>query len=382
MTAPGRLLVYSEATVRGGAEVSLRNLVRSLADGVEVTVAGPDAGTVGWLAEARPGARQLVLPPARGRGDVAGLLRHRAALRAARPDVVHVNLSWAGGCVVPLAAALSLRRTPVVAVEHLPLPVGSRAARLVKQQMSRRLAAHVGVGESAAREVERGNGLPPGSLRVVHNGVPDHPLPRIPRGEGAPVVGALARFDEQKGLDVLLRALVDLPDVRALLVGGGEQEDALRRLAADLGVADRVELRAWSADPRAVLAGLDVFVLPSRYEGFPLSVVEAMLAGVPVVATDVGSVGEAVRDRDTGYLVPAEDPVALAAGIWAALADPGRTAGPAGLLARRSYTDSVMAATYEQVYAEALGRPFGRGRVPAAPGPPTPHPAPSDTGSI
>jgi len=196
------------------------------------------------------------------------------------------------------------------------------------------------------------------------------------------VVGALARFDEQKGLDVLLRALVDLPDVRALLVGGGEQEDALRRLAADLGVADRVELRAWAADPRAVLAGLDVFVLPSRYEGFPLSIVEAMLAGVPVVATDVGSVGEAVRDRDTGYLVPAEDPVALAAGIWAALADPGRTAGPAGLLARRSYTDSVMAATYEQVYAEALGRPFGRGRVPAAPGPPTPHPAPSDTGSI
>lgn len=355
-----RVVLHTEATSLGGAEVSLRHLAGGLHPSIDVVVAGSDAAVVAHVAADRPGCRTLLLPSPRSRTDGAALLRQRRALAQARPDLVHLNLSWAGSSVLPMAAALSLHRVPVVAVEQLSLPVGSPRARVVKRLMSARLAAHVSVGEKAGRDIERDNGLPPGSLRVVHNGVPDRQLPPRPPTVGPPVLGCLARFVHQKGLDVLLRALPSVPDARLVLVGGGSDEPALRSLAAELGVTGRVELRSWVADGRALLPEFDVFVLPSRAEGFPLSVVEAMLAGVPVVATDVGSTREAIEDGVTGRLVLPDDVDGLAGALRDVLAEPGRTVEAARGRALDRFTDRAMARGYEQVYADVLGRPVGR----------------------
>ena len=113
----------------------------------------------------------------------------------------------------------------------------------------------------------------------------------------------------------------------------------------------------WSDEPRNHLRGFDVFVLPSRFEGFPLTVIEAMLAELPVVASDVGSVREAVLDGDTGLLVAPEDPEALARAVGALLADPARRRAMGQQGRRRAlerFTVEAMARRFESLYDEIL----------------------------
>ena len=158
---------------------------------------------------------------------------------------------------------------------------------------------------------------------------------------------------------MLLRALVDLPAVSAVLVGDGPERGALERLAGELGIAGRVHFAGYTPAARAYLGAIDVLALPSRFEALPLTVVEAMLAELPVVATDVGSVREAVVDGETGVLVPANDPGALARAIGAVLADDvrARALGSAGRVrALELFSPTAMARAYEQLYDEVGGR--------------------------
>ena len=136
--------------------------------------------------------------------------------------------------------------------------------------------------------------------RVSHDGV---------------VIGNVARLVPQKGQRYLVEALARLPDARLVIVGDGELRDELQRLAVDLGVADRLELLGARDDVPALLAGFDAFAFPSLFEGLGLAVIEAQLAGVPVVATPVGGVQETVVDGVTGLHVAPRDPEALAAAI-------------------------------------------------------------------
>ena len=117
----------------------------------------------------------------------------------------------------------------------------------------------------------------------------------------------------------LLRALARLPAARVAIAGRGDQEEPLRRLAAELGLSDRVHLLGLRDDVETVFAAADVFVQPSLSEGLPLAVLEAMANGLPVVATRVGGIPEAVVDGKTGLLVPPGDPAALAAALAAVL---------------------------------------------------------------
>ena len=119
-------------------------------------------------------------------------------------------------------------------------------------------------------------------------------------------------------------------------MGDGNERAALERLAESVGITDRVIWAGWSDEPRRYLSTFDVFVLPSRFEGFPLALLEALLARSAVVAADVGSISEAVVDGKTGLLVPADDPGALANAIRRLLAETGlrRRLGEQGTPAR------------------------------------------------
>ncbi|MGZ4385557.1 MAG: glycosyltransferase, partial [Gaiellaceae bacterium] len=154
----------------------------------------------------------------------------------------------------------------------------------------------------------------------------------------------------------LLRALAELPDVRAVIAGDGPERERLERLADELGVADRVELPGWVDDPRSILRSSSALVLPSRFEALPLVVLEAMQAGLPVVASDVGSVCEAVIDGETGLLVPPDDVAALVGAIRSIL-DPARAAtmGERGRsVAARRFTVRRMVREYELLYRRLL----------------------------
>jgi glycosyltransferase involved in cell wall biosynthesis len=141
-----------------------------------------------------------------------------------------------------------------------------------------------------------------------------------------PVVLEVARLAEVKGQRHLIAALARL-DASGILVGedierGGSYEEVLRREAERLDVADRVVFAGYRSDVPAVLAGCDVFCLPSTAEGMPLSVLEAMAQGKPVVATAVGGTPELVVDGVTGLLVPPGDAEALAEALGRVLSDP------------------------------------------------------------
>jgi glycosyltransferase involved in cell wall biosynthesis len=107
-----------------------------------------------------------------------------------------------------------------------------------------------------------------------------------------------------------------------VVVGDGERREELQQLAHALGLAGRIHFLGWRHDLEAILGDLDVVICSSRNEGTPVSLIEAMAAGVPVVSTDMGGVGDVVSHGETGWLVPAGDPAALAQGIERLLEDP------------------------------------------------------------
>lgn len=356
-----RLLAYCGATEWGGAEAVLGHLFASLGPHVETSLLGVEPSVLDRVAAHRPGTPVTVVPRIGGKQDVASILAHRRAMVAARPDVVQLNLPAPFAEPWSVLAALTLTRTPVVAVEHLPMPTRSRGLSRLKRWEAPRLAAHLAVGTAAAREVERLSGRPPGTVEVVANGVPEPPPgPSAPRPPGADlVVGGVGRLRRQKGFDVLVRAVARVPGVHLVLVGDGPERAALEGLAGDLAMTERLTMTGWVEPVTGWLRCFDVLAMPSRFEGLPLVLLEAMLVQRVVVATDVGSTTDALCDGVTGLVVPVEDDEALAAAL-VRLRDDGnlrRRLGEAGgALARERFTAAAMARSYEEVYARVLRR--------------------------
>lgn len=348
-----RLCVYSDSERFGGAETVLGHLVAHLDARIEVTVMGVDATIVDAIASGRSEARRVVLRPVTGKFDLLGIWEHRRAIAAARAEVFQINSTWLWSCRYALAASLTIPGLAVVAVEHSLFEAHYRRARVLKRWMSSRLAAHVTVSDGLCRTIEDAVGLSPGSMEAVPNGVPDTSVtPRRLPGDGV-VVGTAARIEPGKRLDRLLDAVSDRPEARVVVVGDGPGRGHLERVAATLGMTDRLHITGWTDDARGWIAGLDAFVLPSEREAMPLAVIEAMLAGVPVVATRVGAVPDLITDGATGLLVDAGDDRALQAAVIRLLDDPelAERLGRAGRAhAAQHLTAAAMARGYEQLY--------------------------------
>jgi len=210
-----------------------------------------------------------------------------------------------------------------------------------------------------------GLGAPPEKCHVVPNGIEVERFARVatpPRQDGVRHLLCVARLTEQKGHDVLLRAL---PAIRAAagpivltLLGEGPQRASLQSLAASLGVTEAVRFGGVVSDVIPYLAGASAFVLPSRYEGIPLALLEAMAAGVPVVASAVVGNRDVVRDGVDGILVRPEDPNALARGLVSILTNretATRLAAAARVSVAARYSVASMLEQTLRVYRSALG---------------------------
>lgn len=350
-----RVVVYTDAVEIGGAEISAAHLVAHLPADVSVTVAGVAADVVDRMADGRPRAATAIMARPRGAWDVGAIADHARFFRRSRADVIHLNLPSPWSCQHALVASTAVPRTPVVAVYQLAVPPFNRRQWMLRRLTARRVTAHVAVGVAAARQVERLLGLRHGLVRTVYNAVPESPPPAR-RLDGATVVG-VGRLEHQKGFDVLVDAIARIPKGRLLLVGEGKERRALEQRVSRLGVGDRVQMAGWVENPRPLLATADVFALPSRFEGFPLAVVEAMLAALPVVAADVGSVSEAVIHEETGLLVEPDHVDALASALQRLLDDEAERhrLGRAGRrLALARFTADRMASGYIDLYRELV----------------------------
>ena len=209
----------------------------------------------------------------------------------------------------------------MLATVQLYLPfTATRATLLQHRVLSRRVGRYVCVSRFVADACIAHVGWPPARVSVVHNGIDPAPWARgdaaagraaLGGGDG-PVALTLARLDAQKGLEVLVEAAALTPGVQFAIAGDGPEGPALERQIERLGLGGRVRLLGRREDAPDLLAGCDLFVLPSRFEGLPVSVVEAMAASRPVVASAIGGTDEAVVEGETGLLVPAGDAAALA----------------------------------------------------------------------
>ncbi len=276
--------------------------------------------------------------------DALALFELAAALREFRPDLVSTHTAKAGWIGRAACAQLGL---PALYTPH-GLPVGRRMPGLrgALFQAAEHVAANWTRAVICVCEHERKLALahaiaPPGKLLVIPNGVRDVGAElRAAPGEGRTrtSIVSVARFEEPKDHATLLRALALVPglDWELELVGDGPLLTACRALAASLGIAGRVRFAGYLPDVAETLARAQIFALSSRSEALPRSVLEAMRAGLPVVASDVGGLPELIEDEENGMLVPAGDAGAFSAALGGLVGDAGRRA-QLGLAARFTY---------------------------------------------
>ena len=314
----------------------------------------------------------------RPRLDLRVLVRLVRLMRRERVDVVHTHL-WTSSFWGRLAGAVA--RVPVVVITEHNLDTWRRAPHLLADRLLGRVTDDwVFVSREVEAFYRARLALPAGRGHVVHNGVDLVPFERRPDPAeararmglpaGAPVAGVVGRLEARKGhrffLEAMRRVVDRLPGAMGLIVGEGKEKEALLAQRDALGLHDAVRIVGYWPDLAEALAALDVFVLPSLMEGHPLAILEAMAAGKPVVATDVGGNAEAVEPDSTGLLVPPADPEALAGAIVSLLDAPERArqlgaAGRRSLDRRFSLGAAVRAneEVYLRRYQERTGRRIG-----------------------
>jgi glycosyltransferase involved in cell wall biosynthesis len=290
-------------------------------------------------------------------------------VRARGIRVIHSHGKGAG-----LYGRLAARRAGTAAVHtfhgihYAGYPPGARAAYLaLERALARRTHTLIHVSASQAVAARPLGLAPAGRARTIVGGIDaaavearlhSRARARVELGVGptAKALGTVARFDPVKGLDVLLAAAARLPEATLVLIGDGSGAPGLRRLARRLGVEGRVIFAGARAEASRWFAALDVYVSASRGEGLPLAVLEAMAAGLPVVATRVSGHVDTVTPGETGELVPVDDAAAFAAAAAALLGDPprARAAGAAGReRVRKEFSAERMATEVAEVYRRA-----------------------------
>lgn len=275
-------------------------------------------------------------------GTLARMIREASP----RIDVVHAH-SAIGGAVARLAvlvAGLWGRRPAVVYTPHgFAFLDGSPARRrgflAVERILGLTTDRVIGVSPTEAEVAWRRRVVPRERAVAIPNGIDPTTMPTSADGvraraeEGwdtSPVVMTVARMTPQKDpstwLRVAARIAASRSDVRFVWVWGGETAQEVRDEAHRLGIADRVDFVGYRPDARRLVAGANVFLLTSRFEGLPYSLIEALAVGVPVVATDVTGTRDVVRHGVTGLLSPAGDVEGLASHVLSMLRDPKRAA--------------------------------------------------------
>jgi glycosyltransferase involved in cell wall biosynthesis len=263
----------------------------------------------------------------------AGILGRHAARKARVPAIVHTvhGWGWHDG-TAPVLRSLYARAERVAARRCNRLVAVSAAVR--REGLAR------GIGESSLYEV-----IPPGiDTRPFEDLVALRARGERIRRElgipqGRPVAGSVGRLSPQKNPCMLIDAIRGVPDLHLLLVGDGPLRGALERHALELGLAERVHFAGLQADPAPWYAAMDVFVLTSLWEGLPLTCIEAVAAGIPILAPEVAGVPEVVPPPPAGRVLPPGDVPALESALRQVVDD--LPAARAAVLAQR---DRILAA--------------------------------------
>jgi glycosyltransferase involved in cell wall biosynthesis len=308
------------------------------------------AGVPVWIETQRPGL------------DWRWVLHLARRMRRESIDVFHsheFSMNVFGG------AAAWLARVPHVATIHGRHYVTEAPRRIRAYRLLHRLGTPiVAVSDDLRSYLAEGFSLERNALKLVHNGIAlqearlTDPSRRAQSRQNAraalglpasgPLLVCVGNLYLVKDHACLLRALPRLAGAHVAIAGRGEEEGNLRALATEIGVIERVHLLGLRDDVDAILDAADVFVQPSRSEGLPLAVLEAMGHGLPVVATNVGGIPEAIEDEKSGLLVPPGDPEALAGALAQVLESPESAQSLARLARARAEAEFSIGAMVER----------------------------------
>ena len=364
---PLRVLIVVDSLNVGGAERHVVDLALALhREGHAVTVACSVPGSLAEpLEAARIPVRPLLGRIVKRRVSLPYARALRKLLERERFDLVHAHI-YASAAASALATAGT--GVPLVITEHTEALWQGRGGQLFSRWVYRRTSRVIAVSDAIRRRLVERDGVPPDGITLLPNSVPPvrqahgdaMPLPSDLGGEG-PVVGVVARLQPEKGVASFLKAAShvarELPEARFVVVGDGPLREDLLGLAEDLGVRDQVHFLGFRPDAQALLELMDVVAVPSVSEGTPLIVLEAMSAGVPVVASRVGGIPGQIRPGREGLLVPPGDAKALGNALLSLLRDPERAwrMGEAGRLrAETEFSHETMVRKVEGLYREAL----------------------------
>ncbi len=384
---PIRILQILEATI-GGTKRHLLDLCTLLdPEQFEVTVACPRIrsephGDTSFVAELREAGIAVEFVPMVRRinpfADARALWRMAGVVRRGRYDIIHAHSSKAG--FVGRPAALFDRRARVVYSPHgfyflnFKSPLKVAVFKWVERLAGRSTDVLIALSRGEHAEALRQWVIPSERLRLVENGIAH--LECLPCAEARarldvpldiPVVGTISRFTPQKApfdlIEAAARLIADRPDLQFLWFGDGEMRSAVEAEIKRRGLSAAIRLLGYREDARALLPALDVFVLASRWEGLPYTIMETMDAGVPVVGTDVVGTQDFIDPDRNGVLVPVGDPERLAAAIDDLLTRPEHAAIIAAAAARDvggRFNRAEMVQKTAAIYTE-LARDLARG---------------------
>jgi len=369
-----RIAHVIESDGPGGAERVLAQLSTALQASGAYNVAFLPADREGWLARQLEGSgvtieyfrlerrvsRERRVSPACARSLEAAFRRHRIGVAHSHEFMMAVYGAWA-----------SWRAgVPHVITMHGSSYYAGRLRRRLALRAAIALSGHtVAVSGRLARQISRDLWMPPSRISTIPNGVPSVRPERttlrdeLRLGPDDRLVVSVGNLYPVKGHQHLIDAVALLvgrhPTLHLAISGRGEMAEALSARARGLGLANRVHLLGLRSDVAAILAAADVFALPSLSEGLPLALLEAMFAGCPIVASEVGEVGVALAHGEAGILVEPGQPAALAAALDRLLSDPDRARELGEHAVRRAaaeYDISRMVQRYAGVYEALLGR--------------------------
>ena len=290
--------------------------------------------------------------------DLARLLRSEG-IALMHSHLYHANLygrlaAWRAG-------------VPAVATVHNVYTRSKLHRRLLNRFLARKSARVIAVSAEVRDDLVGRDGIDPRRVATIHNGIDlrrvDTPLTReqararLGLPADAIAIGCIGRLEEQKGHRYLLEACTKLPQpFHVIIAGDGRLRRELERRAAELGVAAQVSFLGARSDVAEILRALDIYVMPSLWEGLSLAMLEAMAAGLPLVISDVSGVAQAFGDEECGVRVPPRDAAALAQAIRDLAQSPERRQrlGDAGRRRVRAEFDiEVMIRRLSAVYEEA-----------------------------
>ncbi len=355
-----RVLHVIETLEFGGAEKVLIDLANASLATCEVAICCIKR-VGGLLNKVDPRIRVTCLDKPEG-NDWSVPARLAATVREGQFDVIHAH-QW-GTYLECTAAALMTGRPRLVHTVHGMYthytPGGWSEAKIaMRHWLERRGAARheaiVTVSDSIRDYVVRDVGIAPTKVTTIYNGIPDSPARPVPRtGQVFFTAGRLAPV---KNHALMLRAFAEVlrqrPQAQLHIAGDGPERGRLEELGRELGLGDSIKFLGFRNNVTDLLAGADVFLLSSHYEGISIALLEAMNCRLPVVATRVGGVPETVQDGVSGLLVPDDDAPAMAAAMLRLMdSEPLRQAlGEAGQALQRSrFSITGTAGRYQQLY--------------------------------